>query len=385
MAFTYISTSGQLNDCITHLSQKSEIAIDLEFDKNRFRYGFNLCLMQIYSGDECFLVDPLSDELDIKLIFPLLENPSIQKIAFSFGEDIRLLHLLGCKPKGIFDLSIASALLNYPPTSLTNLVMDVLSIDVGKSSQQSNWFDRPLSEAQLNYAANDVLFLLKLKDILSKKASENGIEDWIKQENVAFESANYENEDHNAFLKEKDKGDLTQFEWHLFSKLMEFREEKAEEMNKPSYHIIDKEYLKGVAQHPKRINDWQKIKSNHRRLKNGNIQNEVIDLLSKAMDEAEELKISKTKKASNTFSNEEYKEFKQLQKRVEKAKKECFKSIQKAMESDLGKHTQTFILNNRLIKELVSGDTSNYLPYKKQLIDDYAEQLNFTLKYYIPN
>ncbi|MEQ9310438.1 MAG: ribonuclease D [Balneolaceae bacterium] len=385
MAFTYISTSGQLNDCITHLSQKSEIAIDLEFDKNRFRYGFNLCLMQIYSGDECFLVDPLSDELEIKLIFPILENPSIQKIAFSFGEDIRLLHLLGCKPKGIFDLSIASALLNYPPTSLTNLVMDVLSIDVGKSSQQSNWFDRPLNEAQLNYAANDVLFLLKLKDILSKKASENGIEDWIKQENVAFESANYENEDHNAFLKEKDKGDLTQFEWHLFSKLMEFREEKAEEMNKPSYHIIDKEYLKGVAQHPKRINDWQKIKSNHRRLKNGNIQNEVMDLLSKAMDEAEELKVSKTKKASNTFSNEEYKEFKQLQKRVEKAKKECFKSIQKAIESDLGKHTQTFILNNRLIKELVSGDTSNYLPYKKQLIDDYAEQLNLTLKYYIPN
>lgn len=385
MAFTYISTSEELTNCISHLSQKTEFAIDLEFDKNRFRYGFNLCLMQIYSGEKCFLIDPLSNELDIKLIFPILEDSSIQKIAFSFGEDIRLLHLLGCKPKGIYDLSITSALLNYPPTSLTNLVMEVLGIDVGKSSQQSNWFDRPLSEAQLSYAANDVLFLLELKEVLSAKASEKGITDWIIQENDAFESANYENEDHNAFLKDKDKGDLTQFEWHLFSKLMAFREEKAEEMNKPSYHIIDKEYLKGVAQHPKRINDWQKIKSNHKKLKNGTTHNQVMELLSDAIDEAEELKISKTKKASSMFSNEEYQEFKSLKKRVEKAKKDCFKSIQKAMETDLGKDTQTYILNNRLIKDLVSGDTSNYLPYKKKLIGDYAEKLDLTLSNYIKN
>ncbi len=383
MAFTYISTSEQLTNCIAHLSIQNEIAIDLEFDKNRFRYGFNLCLMQIYSGDECFLIDPLSEELEIKLIFPILEDPSIKKVAFSFSEDIRLLHYIGCKPKGIYDLSIAAALLNYPPTSLTNLMMDVLSIDVGKSSQQSNWFDRPLSDAQLSYAANDVLHLFKLKEVLTEKASEKGIEDWIRQENELFESANYENEDHNIFLKDKDKGDLTQFEWHLFTKLMEYREKMAKQMNKPSYQIIDKQYLQGVAQRPKQINDWQKIRSNHKRLKNGNVHNEVMELLSNAIEEAEELKISKTKKASSSFSQEEYQAFKQLQRFAEKAKKECFKSIQAAMESDHGKNTQTYVLNNRLIKELVSGDTSNYLPYKKMLIEDYAKNLDLNLSNYI--
>ncbi|GAB5408785.1 MAG: hypothetical protein BalsKO_11500 [Balneolaceae bacterium] len=383
MAFTYISTSDQLENCIFHLTKKNEIAIDLEFDKNRFRYGFNLCLMQIYSGEECFLIDPLAEEIDIKLIFPILENPAILKIAFSFGEDIRLLHLLGCKPKGLYDLSIASALLDYPPTSLTNLVMDVLGIDVGKSSQQSNWFDRPLSDDQLTYAANDVLFLLDLKNVLSSKITENSIENWIEQENRAFESADYATEDHNAFLKEKDKGDLTQFEWNLFSKLMEFREKKAKEMNKPSYHIIDKEYLKGVAQHPKRINDWQKIRSNHRKLKNGTVHNEVMDLLSVAIDKAEELNISKTKKASNSFTKEEYNAFKQIQRRAEKAKKECFRFIQIEMEKELGKNTQTYILNNRLIKELVGGDQSNYLPYKKSLIENCAKKLDLPLSNYI--
>ncbi len=383
MAYTYINTSGQLSECINHLSTKSEIAIDLEFDKNRFRYGFNLCLMQIYSGDECFLIDPLSEEIDIKLIFPVLENSSIQKIAFSFGEDIRLLHHIGCKPKGLYDLSIASALLNYPPTSLTNLLLDILGTDVGKSSQQSNWFDRPLSDDQLSYAANDVLHLFKLKEVLAKEASDKGVEDWINQENDLFESANYENEDHNAFIKEKDKGDLTHFEWYLFTKLMEFREEKAREMNKPSYQVIDKKYLEGVAQRPKQINDWQKLRSTHKRLKNGNTHNEVMELLENAIAEAEKQKLSKTKKASNSFTTEEYQEFKQAQRLVEKAKKNCFKPIQKAMESDLGKNTQTYILNNRLMKELVSGDTSNYLPYKKNLIEDYAKKLDLQLHNYI--
>lgn len=383
MAITYINSSDQLLDSITHLSQKKEFAIDLEFDKNRFRYGFNLCLMQIYSGEECYLIDPLSEDLDIKLIFPILEDESIKKIAFSFGEDIRLLHHIGCFPKGIYDVSIASALLNYPPSSLTNLLMVALSVDVGKSSQQSNWFTRPLTEQQLSYAANDVLHLLDLKNNLFKEAEEKNISDWIRQENELFESANYKDENHNIFLKEKDKGDLTVFEWHVFTKLMEFRESLAKEMNKPGYFILDKTYLYGVAQHPKRINDWLNLRSTHKKLKNGNTYNKVLSILSDAIDEAEDLGLSKTKKASSSLSDEKYQEFKQLQRRVEKAKKECFKLIQQAIEKEFGKNTQTFILNNRLIKDLVSGDSSKYLPYKQNMIETKAQELDLPLTKYI--
>lgn len=380
MAFTYISTTDQLLECISHLSSKSEIAIDLEFDKNRFRYGFNLCLMQIYSGELCFLIDPLSDSIDISLIFPILENETITKVSFSFGEDIRLLHHIGCIPKGVYDVSITSSLLDFPPISLTNLLMEVLGVDVGKSSQQSNWFDRPLTEDQMTYAANDVLHLLELKKKLGDEAATNNISDWIDQENRLFESANYEDEDHNTFLKEKDKGELTEFEWHLFTKLMEFRESKAKELNKPGYHVIDKQYLYGVAQFPKQINDWQKLRSTHKKLKNGNTHNEVMDLLAAAIDEADRLKLSKVKKAASTFNDEEYQAFKQNKTRIELAKKQVFKPIQKIMETDFGKNTQTFILSNRLIKELIEGDDSNYLPYKKTLIEGYASKLDVPLK-----
>lgn len=379
MAFKTVTTSSELQKAITGISDHSAFAIDLEFDKNRYRYGFNLCLMQIFDGDQCYLIDPLSNDIEISLIFPLLEDPDYEKVTFSFGEDIRLLHHLGCIPENIYDLSIASSLLNYPPTSLTNLLDDVLSVDVGKSSQQSNWFKRPLSDQQLNYAANDVLHLLKLKKELDLQAENKGIQDWIRQENAHFTSANYQDENHNEFLKDKDKGDLSEYEWFLFSKLMEYREKKAKKFNRPAYHLMDKKYLAEVAQKPELIRQWRKENSIFHKLSNEDGFKEISDILDNAIHQAEQENISKTKKANGRMSKQEYKRYKEEKHLFSEAKGTIFKPIQKELEKDHGKNAQTYILNNRMIRELALGITENYLPYKQELFEHYAEKLNLEL------
>lgn len=335
--------------------------------------------MQIFSGEECFLIDPLSEKLDITLIFPLLENQSIQKVAFSFSEDIRLLHHIGCKPKGIYDVSTTASFLNHPPTSLTNLLDEVLDIQVGKSSQQSNWFNRPLSENQLEYAASDVLHLIDLQTVLHAQAKKVGILDWIDQENTHFESADYSNEGHSTFLKEKDKGDLSELQWHILTRLMEFREETAKRLHKPGYKLIDKKYLTEVAENPNRIKAWKNINSTYKKLKDEIFEKLITEVLESALEEADSLNLSSTKKAANSFSREEYLLFKKSQRKVEKAKIAVFKPIQEALEKDFGKSTQTFILNNRLIKDYVEGNFDNYLPYKKELIEGYAKKLDLPL------
>ena len=383
MAFTYISTSGQLQKCITHLSEQSEIAIDLEFDKNRFRYGFNLCLMQIYADNTCYLIDPLSDELDISLIFPLLENPDILKVAFSFGEDIRLLHHIGCAPKGIYDLSFALALLDYQPTSLSNYLSEILGVDAGKSSQQSNWFTRPLSEDQLNYAAKDVLHLFDLKGKLDVELREKGISEWVNQENKAFEAAEYGDETHNEILKEKYKNGLNEVEWHIFSALMLFRDEQAKEMNRPPFHVIDRAYLQEISTNPSKLETWTSKSSTHKKLRNTSVQKEVEKIIQERLSEAKSLNLSKRKKAAKRLSQEEYQQYKQLQKKISEAKNEVFKPIQKLIENDYGKHARAFILSNRLIGELVEGDFSNFLPYKQRLIQNYARKLDLTVEDYL--
>ena len=184
----YITDNAALEQCVSQLNAAESFSIDLEFDKNHYRYGFNLCLMQILCDGQCYLIDPLSKGLDIALVFPPIENPEIIKVVYTFGEDLRLLHNLGCSPKNIFDLSIAASLLDYQQASLSNILNTVLGIEVGKSAQKSNWFLRPLTDRQMQYAAEDVLHLPALKKALDQLAETRGVMPWIKEENAVVDT-----------------------------------------------------------------------------------------------------------------------------------------------------------------------------------------------------
>src|SRR5690554_5655013 len=180
----YITSNEDFEKAIAVLSTKESIYIDLEFDKNHFRYGFNLCLMQIFDGEICYLIDPISD-IEINAIFPILENENIQIVCFAFNEDMRLLHHLGARPNNILDLAIATRLLDYDTLSLNNTLSVILEDDryiTEKSSQQkSNWFQRPLTEKQNHYAAEDVLYLPALSEELKKRIEAEGKTTWLAQ------------------------------------------------------------------------------------------------------------------------------------------------------------------------------------------------------------
>ena len=120
MELRHITREKDFDKVISKLRQANFIAVDLEFDSNHHHYGFKLCLMQIFCGNTVYLIDP--QYVDIKRIFPFLEDENIEKIVFSFGEDLKLLHSLNCNPKNIYDISIAVKLLNYDKISLSDVV-----------------------------------------------------------------------------------------------------------------------------------------------------------------------------------------------------------------------------------------------------------------------
>ncbi|MEX0609279.1 MAG: ribonuclease D [Balneolaceae bacterium] len=382
MTIQYIADNSALEESIAHLNTCTEFSIDLEFDKNRYRYGFNLCLMQIFTGEQCFLIDPLSADLTIEKIFPVLANPNIQKIVFAFGEDLRLLHSLGCFPKNLYDLDVATSLLNYAPASLTNLLAEIIGIEVGKSSQQSNWFQRPLSEQQINYAAEDVLYLLTLKEELLKQAKKAKITDWITQENSIFDTLDYSDEDHNPIIKEKDKKDLSVFEWHIFTRLSEFIDTVAQKYSKPNYQIMDKKVLDQISRNPGKIGQWEKLPGIYRKLKNDQFKKEISGVLEEIISEAEQKNLSKTEKAETSFTKEEYLAFREEQRRINQIKEEVFIPIQQRIVEDYGKNVKSFLLSNRQIKEIITGEGS--IPdYKKSLFQNYAEELNLDVSPYL--
>jgi ribonuclease D len=376
MTITYIDCDEQLSPYIEKINSQKEFAIDLEFDKNRYRYGFNLCLVQICINDQCLLIDPLSDRLDITSIYPALETDKIQKITFAFGEDIRLLHSLGCYPKNIYDLSIATSLLNYPQKSLVDYISEILNWDTSKSSQQSNWFKRPLSQKQMKYAAEDVLHLSELKNVLESEARDKKITDWIEEENALFNSLDYAGLDDNQYLKEKDKNDMSEVEWHLYQILIEFREETAKKWDKPSYQILHKNLLKEIVKDRQILRTWTDKKGIFKGIKTDAFKKQLVHILKAGIQEARELGLSENRPAEKPLCKKEIEQEQEMRNKINRVKKEYFVPIKNKIAEDYGKEAASFILSNRIITNMITGNVDNLECYKKNLISEYANELN---------
>lgn len=383
---TYVDQQDLLSKTISILLTRDQISIDLEFDKNCYRYGFNLCLVQIFDSEACYLIDPLSPDLDIESLFPVIENESIQKVCFAFDEDLRLFHSLGCFPKNLYDLSIASKLLNYPSISLTNLLADQLGIDTGSSSQQSNWFKRPLNSNQLNYAANDVIHLFKLQTFFDERAVESGVQKWISEENDALHLLDYSNIDHNDFIKEKDRSDFNEVEWHIFKKLLEWQNEKGKKFNRPAYQIVPKSFLIELAKDTRKLMDWSTTRGIYRSIQTEASKNHLINLVKEAVQEAEDLNLSDSKSATQSLSPEEHKEILAQKSEINRVKNSYFKPIKECIEENLGSEIASYLLSNRIIAEMVTGKIDHLPDYRKKLFlkcaDDLSIEENQIRKYF---
>jgi ribonuclease D len=296
---------------------------------------------------------------------------------------MRLLHSLGCFPKNIFDIATAARIADYAPSSLGTVLDTVLEITVNKSAQASDWHNRPLTPKQIEYAASDVLHLLELKEVLLQKITTLDRLEWLQQENAVWDQVDFSDLDNNVYLREKDKKNMSIYEWFVFSELMHLREEKAKELNRPSYKVISKDYLIEMAQRPTQIHRFDKIRNIHRKLKTPEFKSSLQQTLNKAVQEANNQRLSKTDKASKRLSPEDYQKFIERKKRKDEAKKNVFKPIQKAMLEDLGENIITLLINNRIMEDWAIGNIEQLLPYKKQLIEQYATKLQLDVNQYL--
>lgn len=381
----YINDKEGFEKTVAILSSKDAIYIDLEFDKNHFRYGFNLCLMQIFDGETCYLIDPLPD-LSIEPIFAVLENENIEIVCFAFSEDMRLLHYLGARPNNILDLAIATRLLNYDTLSLNNtlsVILDDESYAAGKSSQQkSNWFQRPLTDQQKIYAAEDVLYLPDLSSVLKKRIQEVQKDDWLKQEMLAFENYDWSNGSIAEYLTLKDQKQLSLREWIRFEKIMNYREELAESLNRPTYKVLDKRIAFDLAKSPNKVSQWLNFKGVHPKFRNEQIQAKIKSFLDEAEQEIAENKIAMGQSSIPSLTKDERLEMGKRRKRQQYFKETFFLPIKEVVKVEYGEHLSNYFLSNRKITDFINKELY-LLPYQKEIIVHSAKQLNLSLPDFI--
>ena len=145
------------------------IGLDTEFQRTNTFFPLP-GLYQVVSGDNVFLIDPLVIEEWSPLV-EVLEDPGRMVVMHACGEDLELmLHHLGARPARVFDTQLAHAFISTDfALSYTNLVRTHIGAEMGKAQTRSNWRKRPLTDAQVRYACEDVAHLLELYEHLSER------------------------------------------------------------------------------------------------------------------------------------------------------------------------------------------------------------------------
>ena len=161
------------------------IGLDTEFIRER-TYWPQLALVQIALGegdDDILLVDPQSPGICAALA-ELLGNPAVLKLMHSPSEDlVAFQHSCGALPAPMFDTQAAAALCGMGAgLGYQKLVQAITGIELAKGETRSDWLRRPLSPAQLDYAADDVRHLHVLHRQLRAALAANGRADWLAED-----------------------------------------------------------------------------------------------------------------------------------------------------------------------------------------------------------
>ncbi|AXH30707.1 MULTISPECIES: ribonuclease D [Francisella] len=251
-----INTNKQLNDVIATLRNTSQLAIDTEFYWMRTYYP-ELCLLQIATENEIFLIDTLK-ELDFSKLKDIFAAKDIQKIIHSATNDIPIIkRFFNCEVNNIFDTQLAAAFLGFQTqSSLKTLLKEILDIEMEKESQFSDWRNRPLSQKQLDYAIKDVKYLIQLKEFLQQQLAKSQYQDFFEQELVEIQKAQF-----NSIESIYNKiGNIQKFDEKTQKNailIAQWREMIAQEKNIPVRFIFNNKILYIIAHtNPKSLNSF---------------------------------------------------------------------------------------------------------------------------------
>ncbi len=377
----YIDSQPALDACVTRLGAAAELAFDLEFDSHSFSYGVNLALIQVADTHSCYLIDPLAN-LELQRLFAIFESAAIRKLAHSSGEDLRLLHSLGCVPQNVYDTEVSARLLNYEFTSLAAMLQSKLGVQLDKKQQRSNWLKRPLTDEQLHYAALDVQYLHALKAALEPELIGAGLVEFVIDEQAALSRIVHQPEERTSFLRPSDSHQLSPYDQHALDGLLRFRDELAREMNRPAFQIVDEQLLRALTAEEIHAEDVPFEKGVHGRLKNAGFGRKLAARYDRLTAEAERLKLSRDLPERRRLSREEH----AARQQAETDRKEKFAPVQEALAARFGTFAARMLLSNTLVGDIVRKDIrfeDLQRPYRVRVISDTAAALGINLEPYL--
>ena len=242
----------QLADLATELQQSAVIGLDTEFLRER-TYRAQLCLVQLATARDCYLVDPLGNT-QLSVLQPALASLQSVKILHAARQDLEVLFPAFGSVGNVFDTQVAAGLAGMPAqVGYADLVKRLLGIELDKSHTRTDWSRRPLSAAQLMYAAEDVRHLAPLRQLLLEQLDKLGRLSWLDEELLGLVAGDSLFVDPDrAWERLKGIAELDEGRQRLARLLAAWRERRASDRDRPRSWILDDTGLRAlVAQVPR--------------------------------------------------------------------------------------------------------------------------------------
>lgn len=245
----FIQTADALKALIEQIRQAPFLALDTEFVREETYYA-NLCVIQVGDGTHSVCVDAIAG-LDLPALFAALAQTPALKVFHAPGQDLEIfVQQTGRCPAPLFDTQIAAALLGHgDQLGYAGLVEKLAGIKVDKSLSRTNWARRPLTAAELTYAADDVRHLAKLYPQMEAELAARGRLEWLREdcERMA-DPARYRPAPDNEWRRLKGLGKLERTAQHVAARLARWRDEVGESRNRPRKWILSDDALYALAE-----------------------------------------------------------------------------------------------------------------------------------------
>jgi ribonuclease D len=242
-----VTTTAALDTLATRLQDAAAVGLDTEFLRER-TYRAELCLIQVAVAGYATCVDPLALR-DLGPLIPSLIADRPVKVMHASRQDVEVLFPVTGLVRPIFDTQIAAALTGMPAQiGYGELVRRMLGTDLAKSHTRTDWSRRPLSAEQVEYALDDVRYLLPLKDQLEEQLDRLGRMAWLNEELASLADSEYFMANpEGAWQRLKGLRGLDDGRMRLARALAAWRERRAIERNRPRGWILEDAVLRDIV------------------------------------------------------------------------------------------------------------------------------------------
>ena len=247
-----IDTESHLSEVVDRIARGMRVAVDIE-SNGFFRYREQVCLIQLATAQAVYLVDPLAMS-NVRPLGGLFSDRSVEKVFHAGDYDLRSLDRdWGFRVNNLFDTRIAAAFVGANQLGLQSVVKEYAGVELNKLRrlQRFDWSMRPLSSEALRYAADDVLYLLNVRDVLWERLKKLSRLEWAKEEFARLEDLRHtEPERALAFLSIKGSRDLDGRGLAVLRSLSRFREREARRLDRPPFKVIPNSALIQLSSQP---------------------------------------------------------------------------------------------------------------------------------------